>query len=150
MNNGYMLRDIGAWKFFGGKQDMFTGSITRTMNSSTTTQKVSSTDLGIVMPIMAVKAINIIGTITTSRTNAGSGTFTFNQRIFTTPYTTEFALVTYRTANGSYEQITVAVNPSVNISTQVKLTFLLRARAGNIDPTGTVSIALQKVEFEYY
>lgn len=150
MNTGYMLRNLGNWRFYGFKQDMFSGSISRVLSSGTTTAIVNSTDLGINLPIMAVKAINLIGSISTSRTNGGSGTFPFNQRIFTGSYTTEFPLVTYRTSNGSYEQITVAVNSSVNINTQVQLTFLLRARTGTIDPTGTASISLQKVEFEYF
>ena len=44
----------------------------------------------------------------------------------------------------------MAVNSSVNINTQIQLTFLLRARTGTIDPTGTANISLQKVEFEYF
>ena len=110
---------------------------------------MTATALELSFPIITSRAVNLIGTITTERSENGTGNFPFQIRIFLSPYTKEFPIITYRTTTGT-EQIAVSINSVVDVNTQLQLVFLLRTRAGTLRATGNATVKLEVVEFEYF
>lgn len=148
MNNAFELRNIGAWRFYGTKQKLFTGNVSGTLNSTTQLKNFSNSNFGFYFPILSMKGIRIEGTITTTRINATppTGTFPFIVELPVNSSGIETIILTYKTNNGSWETISInGLIETANTSSQVSFTFYLRARSGAID-SGDVTINIQRID----
>ena len=149
MDPAFELRNIGAWRFYGGKQKLFSGNVSAVLNQSTQLKNFSNGNFSISnYPILCMRGIRIEGTITTTRINATptTGTFPYTVELPTNSSGNETILLNYKTPNGSWETISIyGLTETANKSTSISFNFYLKNRSGAMD-TGNVTINITRID----
>ena len=149
MDNTFVLRNIGNWKFYGNKQKLYEGSISKTLNSTTMSQTFLSTDFNINFPVWSFKRLIVYGNIQTSRMTSNA-VFPFKAYIETNSYNRPIPVATYITKNGSWEQINVVGNiEGTTVNSQLSMTFSIANRNGSFD-VGDCTAQILRIDTEFF
>ena len=156
MNYDIDPKIITNWKIYGGKQNIFSGTASTTINYKANTSIVAST-FGTTIPVMLFKKIIISGNIVTSRAyQMTSLTTTFSQEAFINNVNTSlnegwYSLVRYPTnVLTTWEEIRMRITPNTVVAATLIDVFLGSRADGTGTPTGTVTLNITRIDGEFF